>query len=121
MDGELEKVDLTGKHGPKEFTGLAMQYIDQAAQQNKPFALFLSWNPPHDPWTQQNVPKENYENFKNVEFGLPENFKSQTDAYMDRYPGQYFDGKEWKGSFLKSGLQECLRCYYAFQHIAYKM
>ena len=112
-DGELQRVDLGGKYGPAEFTTLAMNYIDKAARQKKPFALFLSWNPPHDPWNQKNVPRENYAKFKNVPFGLPDNFKSTADAYMDRYPGLAFQGKQWRKAFLDGGLEECLRCYYA--------
>jgi len=112
-DGELKRVDLSGKYGPAEFTTVAMDYMDRAAKGNKPFAVFLSWNPPHDPWIQKNVPKENYAKFKDVEFPLPENFKPIADAYMDRYPWLAFDReRKWKEKFLDGGLQECLRCYY---------
>jgi len=112
-DGELERVSLRGKHGPQEFTTLAINHIEKSAKQDKPFALFLSWNPPHDPWGQRNVPKEDYEKFKDTPFGLPENFKSTPDPYMDRYPRFALSKKEWNAGFLKTGLQSCLRCYYA--------
>ena len=112
-NGKLQRISLKGKHGPEEFTNVAMNYIDRAAKKDKPFALFLSWNPPHDPWGQGNVPKENYEKFKDTPFGLPENFKSEPDPYMDRYPGFALSKEKWNEKFLKGGLQSCLRAYYA--------
>ncbi|MHC4753958.1 MAG: sulfatase family protein [Planctomycetota bacterium] len=113
-DEQLKRVSLQGKHGPTEFTSVAMDYIGKAAKQEKPFALFLSWNPPHDPWSKNNVPQENYERFKDIRFELPENFKSTPDPYMDRYPSYAFNGtEEWKKAFIAGGLEECLRCYYA--------
>ena len=48
--GNEIKVDLTGKYEPEVTTGLALDYLKIQAKKNKPFALFLSWNPPHDPW-----------------------------------------------------------------------
>ena len=113
-DGNLQRISLEGKHGPTEFTNLAIDYIENVSQEEKPFAMFLSWNPPHDPWRQSNVPKENYEKFKNTRFELPENFKSEPDPYMDRYPGDAFDNPEsWKKEFLDDSFQEYLRVYYA--------
>ncbi len=111
-NGKLKHVPLKGKYGPEEFTTLAMDYVGKAAKQDKPFALFLSWNPPHDPWVKKNAPQKNYDRFANAEFDLPENFKSRPDEYMDRYPSLAFKNKKWKDSFLKHGLQESLRCYY---------
>jgi len=111
-DGKLEKKDLKGKHGPAEFTSLSMDFLTRAASGNAPFALFLSWNPPHDPWSISNVPPGNYDKFKDVHFGLPENFKQQPDSYMDRFPGDAFHERQWKKDFIEGGLENCLRCYY---------
>lgn len=112
-DGNLQRVALGRKHGPTAFTDLAIDYIGEASKKGKPFALFLSWNPPHDPWTKQNVPQANYEKFKHVRFGLPENFSATSDPYMDRYPRLAFEKQKWKEDFLSGGLEGCLRCYYA--------
>lgn len=111
-DGTLKRVAIKG-HGPEVFTNLAMDYIDKASQKDKPFAMFLSWNPPHDPWNPKNVPEANYEKFKDAPFDLPENFKSLPDPYMDRYPGFALSKETWNEDFLKTGLQSCLRAYYA--------
>jgi len=110
----LEKISLKDHHGPTEFTNLAIDYIDTAAQQDQPFALFLSWNPPHDPWTQENVPVDNYEKFKDTEFKHPPNFSLIPDPYMDRYQSWAFESSAaWKKGFAEDGLEECKRCYYA--------
>lgn len=118
IDGEVNKVvELTGVYSPKVFTDLCMDYIRTASQNDKPFAVFLSWNPPHDPWTEENTDPKWYKHFKDVNFQLPENFKSQPDPYMDRYPNSCFeksDGeKKWRKDFLNSKYAEYLRCYYA--------
>lgn len=112
--GNLKKVSLEGKHGPTEFTNLAIDYIEKASEEKNPFAMFLSWNPPHPPWRKDNVPTENYEKFRNVKFELPPNFMSTPDKYMDRYPSFAFKNqKSWKKEFLDGGLQEFQRWYYA--------
>ncbi len=111
-DGSLARVAIKG-HGPEAFTNVAMDYMDRASKKDQPFAMFLSWNPPHDPWNPKNVPKANYERFKDMPFDLPENFKSDPDPYMDRYPGFALSKEEWNETFLKTGLQSCLRAYYA--------
>lgn len=118
IDGQINTmIDLKGEYSPKVFTDLCMDYIRTAAQNDRPFAAFLSWNPPHDPWTKENTDPKWYRRFETVDFQLPDNFKSQPDPYMDRYPGDCFDNldgeKKWKENFLDSKYCEYLRCYYA--------
>lgn len=112
-DGEPLKVDLKGKHGPTEFTSLAIDFIRTSAQSDKPFTLFLSWNPPHDPWEKESVPRENYEKFSDVRFPLPANFKQTPDSYMDRFPKDAYTNRQWRADFIEGGLEESIRCYYA--------
>ena len=114
-NGNEKFVDLTGQYSPEIFTGLALDYIREKAHGDKPFAAFLSWNPPHDPWKQFNVKQECYDKFKDAQFELPANFKETPDPYMDRYPQEFFDGKErWRDDFINGGgYQETMRCYYA--------
>lgn len=114
-NGEEIKVDLKGQYGPDVFTGLAVDYIQKEANQNKPFALFLSWNPPHDPWIKENVQKHCYEKFKDTQFELPSNFSSSPDKYMDRIPEEFFKGDTaWQESFIRDGgFKESMRCYYS--------
>lgn len=114
-NGEEIKVDLKGKYGPDVFTQLALNFMENVGKENKPFALFLSWNPPHDPWTRNNVQAQCYEKFKDTIFELPQNFNDLPDKYMDRYPQDFFEGDSlWKRSFIEDGgFQETLRCYYS--------
>lgn len=114
-NGNEIKVDLKGQYGPEVFTSLALDYMKDVAGQDKPFALFLSWNPTHDPWVKENVQEHCYEKFKNTQFELPANFKNTPDQYMDRYPQEFFDGDSaWKESFIKGGgFQETMKCYYS--------
>jgi arylsulfatase A-like enzyme len=61
-------------YGPDHFTDLAIQRIRTHARGGRPFALVLSYSPPHDPWTADNVPAEWLDKFRGVEFplaGLP--------------------------------------------------
>ena len=114
-NGQEVKVSLKGKYGPEEFTMLACDYMERASKEDKPFAMFLSWNPPHDPWKQGNTAPDCYARFKDTEFSLPENFKEDPDPYMDRYSQEFFDGHTaWKDKFIYGGgYQETMRCYYA--------
>ena len=113
--GKEIKVDLTGKYEPEVTTGLALDYLKIQAKKNKPFALFLSWNPPHDPWVKSNVLSQCYAKFKKTKFKLPANFKSLPDKYMDRFPQEFLKGDSaWKDEFITGdGYQEVMRCYYA--------
>jgi len=43
---------------PDAQTDLAIDFIRERADDDDPFALFLSWGPPHDPWNDDNVPTE---------------------------------------------------------------
>lgn len=114
INGSEKRVDLSGRYGPQEFTTIACDYIEKASQEDKPFALFLSWNPPHDPWVKNNVLPKCYKKFENIRFDLPENFNSVPDPYMDRYNSAYFkDSTEWHNEFINSGYQETMRCYYS--------
>lgn len=114
-EGNEIRVDLTGKYGPQEFTTLACDYLEQASKKDKPFAMFLSWNPPHDPWIKSNVLPECFEKFENTQFDLPANYKDIPDPYMDRYNSAYFvDSTTWRDDFINGGgYQETMRCYYA--------
>ena len=113
--GAEKRVDLTGQYGPKVFTGLALDFIKRESAKTKPFALFLSWNPPHDPWVKSNVLPQCYKKFKDTKFELPANFKNIPDKYMDRYPQEFFKGDTaWQKDFVDGeGYQEAMRCYYA--------
>lgn len=64
-------------------TDLAINFIEKASKSEKPFALFLSWGPPHDPWNDENVPKKYRDMFKDIPFPNPPNYKDKNDKYAD--------------------------------------
>lgn len=121
IDGQKNVlINLKDQYSPEVFTGLCLDYIREAAKEDKPFAAFLSWNPPHDPWVKGNTDPECYEKFKDTKFDLPVNFDMTPDPYMDRYPGDAFEGpegnKRWRQDFLDHKYEEYLRCYYAMNN-----
>jgi len=89
---------------PDAQTDLAINYINKASKQKKPFFLCLSYGPPHNPWTKENVPKEYYNKFKDVKFPVPPNYKDDNDPYGDAW-----------SNIKKSPelIQEWMRVYYA--------
>lgn len=78
---------------PDSQTNMAIEYIRQAAAKPDPFALFLSWGPPHDPWNPENVPPDYAEKFRNVNFVKPPNYSTQPDPYADNWarPAKNYD------------------------------
>jgi arylsulfatase A-like enzyme len=103
---DMVKVPIEG-YQTDAWNRMACEFIETAATRDEPFALFLSYSPPHDPWTQDNLPPGYYEKFEGVDFGHPPNFKEEPDQYADRAKSvEEFDG--WKQS-----LPENRRCYYA--------
>ena len=103
---DMVKVSIDG-YQTDTWNTMACDFIANAAEGDEPFALFLSYSPPHDPWTQHNLPSGYYDKFEGVDFGHPANFKEDPDPYADREKSpEEFD--KWKSS-----LPEHRRCYYA--------
>lgn len=95
-------------YGTDRFTDMAIERLRAHAKSDKPFALLLSYSPPHDPWSKANVPKEWYEKFKNVEFPLPKTWQDVPDPRMDRNA----DPARWLSDW-KVKLPDYMRVYYA--------
>lgn len=74
-----------GVYEPDAQTDMAIDFINQKAKGDKPFVLVLSVGTPHDPWSVGNVPKEDYERFKDVKFTLPPNYEKGPDPYGDAW------------------------------------
>jgi len=99
-----EKIFIEG-YEPDGQTDIAIKLIEEYALSRKPFALFLSYGTPHDPWIPDNVPKDYYEMFKNIEFTLPPNYKGENDPYADQWGRLSFEERK--------ELIEWIRVYYA--------
>lgn len=70
---------------PDAQTSMAIDFIRSSAGQSEPFALFLSWGPPHNPWTWENVAAEDAEPFRGKEIPLHANFSGTQDPYGDQW------------------------------------
>jgi len=95
-------------HGyePDFQTDLAIEQIQRMQAGDKPFALFLSYGTPHDPWERLNVPEEYYKPYQWVTFDEPPpNFMTGVDRYRDAWTGA---GQDYPNVY-----EEIARCYYA--------
>jgi len=99
-----QQIVLPG-YEPDGQTDLAIEVLRKAARVDKPFALFLSYGTPHDPWTPENVPSEYLARFRGVEFELPPNYRSEDDPHAD----------DWArlSAEQRDQLTEWMRVYYA--------
>jgi arylsulfatase A-like enzyme len=79
-----ERTTIPG-YEPDGQTDLAIQVLQEAARSDKPVALFLSYGTPHDPWVLGNVPRATLEQFRNVEYALPPNYRAESDPYADAW------------------------------------
>ena len=77
---------------PDAQTDMAIDALGRCAAGDKPFAMFLSYGTPHDPWTWKNVPAKYADMFRNVDFPLPPNYSDKDDPYSDKW-GRYKEGE----------------------------
>jgi len=98
------RIDVDG-YEPDVQTDLAIRFINRAAKRDAPFALFLSYGTPHDPWVQDNVPKRFADPFRDVVFPKPPNYKPHNDPYADSW-GRF---KPTERKYL----EQWMRIYYA--------
>ncbi len=99
-----EKIFHEG-YEPDAITDFAIEHMKDMANKDKPFAMFLSIGTPHDPWNESNVPKENYDKFRDTEFKWPENYKPENDPHADGWAVLF----DWE----RPDLPNWMRAYYA--------
>lgn len=90
---------------PDSQTDTAINWIRQAIRQPQPFATFLLWGPPHDPWTPKNVPPEDLKALGAAKFTRPANFSDTPDPHADAWA-------RMSPEFIEQ-LPETMRIYYA--------
>ena len=86
-------------------TDLAIERLRTHAADDPPFALFLSWGPPHDPWSWDNVPPDKRAVFEAVTIPRRGNVSNQPDPYTD-------DWQRLTDGYL-AHLDQSLRGYHA--------
>ena len=70
---------------PDAQTNMAVDFLEEAAGKEQPFALFLSYGTPHDPWGWNNVVDGYADMFRDVKFPLPPNYSDVNDKYGDSW------------------------------------
>ena len=73
------------EYEPDSQTGEAIRFVESQAKSGSPFALFLSWGPPHDPWDDANVPPEYRELHRGVTLPRRPNYSETPDPYADNW------------------------------------
>jgi arylsulfatase A-like enzyme len=64
---------------------MAIDFMRHSKGSSAPFALFLSWGPPHDPWDWNNVVPEYADLYRRVDLPLRPNYTDQPDPYTDAW------------------------------------
>ena len=104
-----EKIPVKG-YEPDFQTELAIRQLKRFAAAGKPFALFVCFGTPHDPWNRENVPAKYYAMFaddgKTPRFTLPPNYKPENDPYADAWA-------RFNGPGERKQIPEWMRVYYA--------
>ncbi len=70
---------------PDDQTRFAIDFIRDAAKRPEPFAAFLSWGPPHSPWTWKNVSPEYAALYRQTTVPVRPNFSTASDPYADNW------------------------------------
>jgi len=104
---EFKKIDVEG-YEPDVQTDMAINYINEASKDKRPFALFLSYGTPHDPWMWENVPEEFAKFYRDVEFPYPPNYADGSAEYW--HPRM---NREWWNKNIKPNLRQFHQIYYA--------
>lgn len=90
---------------PDGQTDMAIDYVKRHAHGDEPFALFLSWGPPHYPWGLDNVDPKWSEQFRDVNIPLSPNYSTKEDPYCDAWQKLPKD--------FEKNVHDWMRTYYA--------
>ncbi len=100
-----DRVDVDG-YEPDVQTDMAVKRLGKMSGGSKPFAMFLSYGTPHDPWGFHNVPKKYADMFRDVPMPHPPNYRPANDEpYCDNWARLRGDGR--------AKLEQWRRGYYA--------
>jgi len=94
-EDDADRVEVDG-YLPHAMTDHAIEFIEQASEDDRPFALFLSNGPPHDPWTWDNVPETFAHPFRGERFPDPPNFADGHARYWHPDWDEEWFESEWK-------------------------
>lgn len=69
---EMEQVE---QWSVEHETDVALRYIGEASEKSEPFALYLSWNPPHSPYDQ--VPEKYFKQYRDRDLNFKGNVSTK--------------------------------------------
>jgi len=95
-----------GVYEPDAQTDFAIDFLRRAATEQEPFAIFLSWGPPHDPWGPDNVPARFWQRHAATPFPDPPNYRAEDDV-------PYADAWAMLSAEERAQLESWRRGYYA--------
>ena len=86
----MDRQEIDG-YEPDVMTDIAVRQIGQYANANDPFFMCVSYGTPHSPWTEDNVPAEWLELFKDVDFDYPQTYRDSSAPWWH----EWFDEAWW--------------------------
>jgi len=91
----FNQVEIEG-YEPHIQTDLAIDALRRARGTDDPFALFLSYGPPHDPWRWDNCPEPFNHLFRDEHFPDPPNYEDGHARYWHPEWDEDWWEQEWK-------------------------
>lgn len=76
---------LRQDYEPDGQTNRAIRFVKEHASGSEPFALFLSWGPPHPSWGLDNVQPQYADPFRDRKIPLSPNYSTVQDPYGDAW------------------------------------
>lgn len=94
--------ELHPGYEPDSQTAMAIDFLRRQADAGQPFALFLSWGTPHDPWNWDNVPPEYAERFRSKKIPPRPNHSGRSDPYADTWGALTPEYPQQVGQFMQA-------------------
>ncbi|HKJ66546.1 MAG TPA: sulfatase [bacterium] len=91
----FNRIEIEG-YEPHTQTDMAIELMKQYGEAEDPFALFISYGPPHDPWTWDNSPETFNQLFRDKHFPDPPNYADGHALYWSDRRGAEWWMNSWK-------------------------
>jgi arylsulfatase A-like enzyme len=90
-----ERHEIKG-YEPDVQTDMAIEYLQQKRNIDKPFVMMLSYGTPHDPWQDDNCPNTYTDMYRSEQFPEPPNFRDGSAEYWNPKMTPEWFVKTWK-------------------------
>ena len=92
---EYDRINIDG-YEPHTQTDMAIELLNGYKGNDQPFAMFLSYGPPHDPWGWNNSPETFNQLFENKKFPDPPNYGDGHALYWSDRRNEEWWLNNWK-------------------------